>query len=140
MRQANGRYLPGVTGNAGGRPKVPTDVRSALAAGSLAAAQRLVELVKSEDERVALAASMALLDRVLGKAPASIEVTSAPVAADWERMRQAVASLTIEHLEAIHASEGLHDLRDVPTAALEAVMVLADAGGLTSSGAHKGDF
>ena len=140
MRQPNGRYLPGVTGNPGGRPKVPMDVRSALEAGSLAAAQRLVELVNSEDERVALSASMAILDRVLGKPPASVEVTSAPAEPDWERMQRAVASLTIEHLEAIHGSEGLRDLRDVPTPALEALMIVADAGGLTASGAHKGDF
>ena len=133
MRATNGRYLPGVSGNAGGRPKTAPDVRSALAAGSVAAAQRLVELVNSEDERVALAASMALLDRVLGKATASVEVTAGPVAGDWDRIQKAVASLTIEHLEAVHAAEGLHDIRDVPTAALEAVMVLADAGGLTAS-------
>ena len=126
-RTPNGRYLPGVTGNPGGRPKVPMDVRSALEAGSLAAAQRLVALVNSEDERVALAASMALLDRVLGKAPASVEVTSGPAEADWDRIQKAVASLTIEHLEAIHDSEGLHDLNEVPTKALEGVMVLADA-------------
>ena len=131
MRQPNGRFVPGSTGNPGGRPKVPMDVRSALEAGSLAAAQRLVELVNSEDERVSLAASLAILDRVLGKATASIEVTSAPVAADWDRMRQAVASLTLQHLEAIHDAEGLHDLSDVPTPALEALMIVADAGGLT---------
>lgn len=140
MRQANGRYLPGVTGNAGGRPKTAPDVRSALEAGSVAAAQRLVELVKSTDERVALAATLALLDRVLGKPPASVEVTSAPAEADWDRMRQAVVALSLEQLAAIHGSEGLHDIRDVPTPALEAALLVADAGGLTASGAHKGDF
>ena len=67
------------------------------------------------------------MDRTLGKATASLEVTSAPAEADWARLQQAVASLTLQHLEAVHASEGLHDLRDVPTEALEAVMVLADA-------------
>jgi hypothetical protein len=123
-----GRFLPGTTGNPGGRPKTAPDVRAALEAGSLAAAQRLVELVKSTDERVSLAASLALLDRVLGKATASLEVTAAPAEADWDRMQRAVASLTLQHLEAVHASAGLHDLRDVPTKALEAVMVLADAG------------
>ena len=131
MRHPNGRYLPGVTGNAGGRPKTAPDVRSALEAGSLAAAQRLVELIKSEDERVSLSASLALLDRVLGKPPASVEVTSGPAEADWDRMQRAVASLTIEHLAAVHDSEGLHDLSDVPTAALEAALIVADAGGLT---------
>lgn len=74
-RTPNGRWTPGVTGNPGGRPKIAPDVRSALEAGSLAAAQRLVELVSSEDERVSLAASLALLDRTLGKAAASLEVT-----------------------------------------------------------------
>ena len=128
MRATNGRYLPGVTGNAGGRPKTAPDIRAALEAGSLAAAQRLVELIKSEDERVALSASLALLDRVLGKPPASVEVTAGPVAGDWDRMRQAVASLTLQHLEAVHAAEGIDNLADVPTKALEAVMVLADAG------------
>jgi len=131
MRHPNGRFVTGTSGNAGGRPKTAPDVRSALEAGSLAAAQRLVELVNSPDERVSLAASMALLDRVLGKAPASVEVTSGPAEADWDRMRQAVASLTLQHLEAVHDSEGLHDLSDVPTAALEAALIVADAGGLT---------
>ena len=134
MRQPNGRYLPGVTGNPGGRPKTAPDVKTALAAGSLAAAQRLVELVKSTDERVSLSASLAILDRVLGKPPASLEVTAAPAEADWDRMRQAVASLTLQHLAAVHDSEGLHDIRDVPTPALEALMIVADAGGLTASG------
>ena len=123
-----GRFLPGTTGNPGGRPKTAPDVRAALEAGSLAAAQRLVELVNSEDERVSLSASLALLDRVLGKVSASLEVTSAPAEADWDRMRQAVASLTLQHLAAVHDSEGLHDLSDVPTAALEAALIVADAG------------
>lgn len=101
-RKTDGRYLPGVTGNPGGRPKTPPDVRSALEAGSLAAAQRLVDLVSSEDERVALAASLALLDRTLGKPSASIEVTSAPGPSDWEPIRQAVAGLTLARLALVH--------------------------------------
>lgn len=140
MRATNGRFVPGVTGNPGGRPKTAPDVRAALEAGSVAAAERLVELIKSTDERVSLAASMALLDRVLGKAPASVEVTAAPAQADWARIQEAWQSLTVAHLEAVHGSAGIHDLRDVPTEALEAVLIVADAGGLTASGAHKGDF
>jgi hypothetical protein len=123
MRQPNGRFVPGTTGNPSGRPKIDPDMRSALEAGSLAAEQRLVELVKSEDERLALSASMALLDRTLGKAPASIEVTSASAEADWARIQEAWASLTVEHLRAVHDSAGVHDLRDIPTFALEAVLI-----------------
>ena len=44
-RTTNGRWTPGASPNPGGRPKTPTDVRSALEAGSLVAAQRLVDLV-----------------------------------------------------------------------------------------------
>ncbi len=123
MRQPNSRFVPGVTGNPGGRPKADPDVRSALKAGSLAAEQRLVELVKSEDERLALSASLALLDRTLGKAPASLEVTAGPAEADWDRIQKAWASLTVEHLRAVHDSARVHDLRDVPTEALEAVLI-----------------
>jgi hypothetical protein len=42
-RTPNGRWTPGASPNPGGRPKTPTDVRSALEAGSLAAAQRLAD-------------------------------------------------------------------------------------------------
>ena len=101
-RKPDGRYLPGITGNPGGRPKINPDVAAALEAGSHAAAQRLVELVSSEDERVALAASMALLDRVLGKPAASLEVTSAPGPSDWEPIRQAVTALTLARLALVH--------------------------------------
>ena len=46
---------------------MPPEVVEALQAGSEAAAKRLVELCASNDERVALAASEALLSRLYGK-------------------------------------------------------------------------
>ena len=83
---------------------------------------------EGDTDAIRLAAANIVLDRGYGRPQAALEVTAAgPAEADWDRMRQAVASLTIEHLEAIHGSEGIHDLSDVPTKALEAVMVLADA-------------
>jgi hypothetical protein len=123
MRQPNGRFVPGTTGNPSGRAKIDLDMRSALEAASLAAAQRLVELVKSEDERLALVAANVILDRTLGKAPASIELTSASAEADWDRIQKAWASLTVEHLRAVHDSARVHDLRDIPAEALEAVLI-----------------
>ena len=61
------RWQPGQSGNPSGRRPMPPEVVEALQAGSEAAAKRLVELCSSNDERVALAASEALLSRLYGK-------------------------------------------------------------------------
>jgi hypothetical protein len=60
-------WQKGQSGNPGGRPKMPDDVKEALEGGSLRAAQRLVQLVDSPDERIALMASETVLSRLYGK-------------------------------------------------------------------------
>ncbi|MDP3316482.1 MAG: hypothetical protein Q8M47_10515 [Devosia sp.] len=86
---------------------------------------------EGDTDAIRLAAANIVLDCGYGRPQAALEVTSAgPAEADWDRMRQAVVGLTLEHLVAIHDSEGLRDIRDVPTKALEGVMVLADTGAL----------
>ena len=99
-RRADGTFSKGQTGNPGGRPSIPGDVREALELGSLAAAQRLVALVGSEDERVALAASEAILNLLYGRAPQALEVTAeAGPALDPAE----VASRVLAALEIIHS-------------------------------------
>jgi hypothetical protein len=69
-------FPPGVSGNPSGRPKQTEEQRRALEilnAATPRAARRLVKLLRSFDEKVALAASMALLNRVLGKDPIALE-------------------------------------------------------------------
>ena len=67
-RDRYGRLLPGTaTPNPGGRPRVPDELRAIFEAASPEAARRLAELVHDEDPRVALVASNAILDRVLGR-------------------------------------------------------------------------
>jgi hypothetical protein len=61
------RWQPGQSGNPSGRRPMPPEVIEALQAGSEAAAKRLVELCASNDERIALAASEALLSRLYGR-------------------------------------------------------------------------
>lgn len=68
-------WQPGQSGNPSGRPVMPPEVKAALEAGSEAAARRLVELVGSNDERVALLASQALLDRLYGKPAQAVDKT-----------------------------------------------------------------
>ena len=67
-RDRYGRLLPGTaTPNPGGRPRVPDELRAIFEAASPEAARKLAELVHDEDPRVALVASNAILDRVLGR-------------------------------------------------------------------------
>ena len=68
--RAGGReenWLPGRSGNPGGRPKPPDGLRSRLAELSPRAVERLSELLDSGDERVRLEAARAILDRHLGR-------------------------------------------------------------------------
>jgi hypothetical protein len=68
-------WKPGASGNPGGRPKMDPAIMQTLLAGSAGAAARLVELTRSKDERVALLASQAVLDRVYGKPTQQVDKT-----------------------------------------------------------------
>lgn len=72
QRNETGRFLPGTPSpNPSGRPavdpKVKRETHEVLAAATPKAARRLVELMDSPDERIALTASQLVLDRVYGK-------------------------------------------------------------------------
>jgi hypothetical protein len=62
-----GRWVPGTSGNPGGRPKPPDGLRTRLAELSPRAVERLAELLDSDDERVRLEAAKTILDRDLGR-------------------------------------------------------------------------
>lgn len=80
-RDDNGRVLPGGGSlNPGGRPKLIRDVQAELEKGSAEAAQKLVALVAHEDPKVAHAACIAVLDRVIGRPKERVEVKSNDVA------------------------------------------------------------
>lgn len=64
---------PGQSGNPSGRPVMPEDVKEALRAASLPAAQRLAQLIHSDDERIALMASETVLARLYGKPTQAID-------------------------------------------------------------------
>ncbi len=69
-----GQFQKGTSGNPGGRPCVSNMVREFAQSKAPRAFERLVELVESKDQRVAMAASNAVLDRAYGK-PASEQRT-----------------------------------------------------------------
>ena len=62
-----GRFVPGTSGNPGGRPRPPDGLRTRLAELSHRAVERLGELLDSVDERVRLEAAKTILDRHLGR-------------------------------------------------------------------------
>ena len=80
LRDARGKLVKGTPALPGaGRPPVPDEVRKEVraifAAATPHAAERLVQLMDSEDERIALGAVAHLLDRVLGKPVTNIDAS-----------------------------------------------------------------
>lgn len=75
IRTQRGTFAPGVSGNPGGRVGLPADLRERLEAGVPKAVDRLLELVRSEDARVALAACEALLSRLYGRPAQQIDAS-----------------------------------------------------------------
>ena len=99
-RTRDGKWISGASPNPGGRPRTDPEIRQALEAGSLAAAQRLVALTGSEDERVALAASVAVLDRTLGRPAQALEVAGREP--DWGSFLPSFQAAVLENLRAKH--------------------------------------
>jgi hypothetical protein len=78
------RFKPGVSGNPAGRPKKVVDVAALARDGSDKAMAKLIKLIDSESESIALAAANSVLDRAIGKPKQSIEKTTKKEAADYD--------------------------------------------------------
>ena len=77
-----GHWVPGTSGNPGGRPKPPDGLKTRLAELSPCAVERLGELLHSEDERIRLEAAKAILDRHLGRPAIQADLTVRDGASD----------------------------------------------------------
>lgn len=65
-------WTKGQSGNPTGRSKAADELRKALEGDAPYAAQRLRELLDSEDDQVALKAAQFIVDHVKGRAPQAI--------------------------------------------------------------------
>lgn len=66
-------WSKGKSGNPGGRPKGAVEIKSLCQENSPEAMKRIFQLMKSKDERVALAAAQTVLDRGYGKPTQHVE-------------------------------------------------------------------
>ena len=73
-RKDNGRFAPGISGNPGGRPKLPAEMKEIFQAKGPEAAEILVKHLHASDPRVSVAAAREILDRAYGKPVQSINV------------------------------------------------------------------
>lgn len=69
------RWSKGQSGNPGGRPKEVIEIRDLARQYTSEAIKRLAEIMRSDNERAAVAAINALIDRGWGKAMQAMEVT-----------------------------------------------------------------
>jgi HEAT repeat protein len=60
-------FVPGQSGNPGGRPKENAEVKALARTHCRTAVEKLAALMESEDEKTRIAACNSILDRGLGK-------------------------------------------------------------------------
>lgn len=106
-RDKKGRVVAGGGSlNPGGRPVVPPEVRETFRAAMPKAAKRLVKLIDSFDEKVALSAIEVLLTRVLGKPGGAMDDDKA------DADRPLVGLSTAQLLEIVRAGNGQSEKPD----------------------------
>jgi hypothetical protein len=76
-RQPTNGFKPGRSGNPSGRPKKDKEAEAILKGRTPDAARKLVELLDSRDDNIALKAANSILDRVNGKAVSTTDINLA---------------------------------------------------------------
>lgn len=72
-RRPNGTIMPGSALNPTGRPRIVQEIQELARTAAPAAFEKIVALIGSPDERIALAASTEILNRAYGKPVMSVQ-------------------------------------------------------------------
>lgn len=108
-KRGNPGWKKGQSGNPGGRPKVVAEVTELARKHCPAAIARLVKIMgKSKDERVVVAACVAILDRGCGKPAQAVSVSGEGGGPIEVNSKLDVSGLSVEQLRTL-ASIQLHD-------------------------------
>jgi hypothetical protein len=92
------RWRPGQSGNPGGRVKVDVDVRALAREHGPLAFRRLVQLMQSDNEAVAVRAAEAVLDRAYGRPVQAMELLGAIAHIDVTALSDAELRAHVTHL------------------------------------------
>jgi hypothetical protein len=118
-RGAHGHFMPGISGNPGGRTSALSEVRELLKPHVALYVQRLNELVRHPDPTVALSALREALDRLLGKPVQSVESDVRTV--DFTKMIQEAYLQVVSGKAGGYGAPTIAELRDAtPATTLEA--------------------
>jgi hypothetical protein len=103
-------FKRGQSGNPGGRPKVLEEIKTLARANGEAAFRKILALMDSEDERVALAAAQEVLNRAYGKPQQHVEVEIKPKDIDEMSDAEIIEQLRVlrERREAQERGEPFH--------------------------------
>jgi hypothetical protein len=93
IRAAGGRFVPGVSGNPGGRPKENDEVKQLARQHTEAAITRLVQWMQDDNPKASVAACIALLDRGWGRPTQAISGEGGgPIDVNLVEVRSGIAS------------------------------------------------
>jgi hypothetical protein len=128
-RRPNGTILPGSALNPSGRPRIVQEIKDMARGAVPAAFARVVALVDSPDERVALAASQEILNRAYGKPLQQVnsDVRKLDIGQVWIAGMQAINKRETETGQAASTAHPTIDARaDEPVPALPLIDIPAD--------------
>ena len=108
-RLSNGHFAKGVSGNPGGRPPIPEDIKAMLKNLVPDAVRALHAAVNGDDPRLSVVAAQTILDRVYGKAHVSASIEAPEQTGPQAHLAAlvAMASATQARIEA--AAISTHD-------------------------------
>jgi hypothetical protein len=127
-RRPNGTVLPGTALNPSGRPRIVQEIQELARSAAPAAFARVVALVNSDDERIALAASQEILNRAYGKPVMQVnsDVRRLDISSLWATTMQAINERQRQAEAAAPAALSENKIVDLEATELEPVQPIQD--------------